>query len=138
MSNKVIEVTAGVIFDRQRRLLATERPAGKALAGKWEFPGGKLEKNENAVQALIRELDEELSLRVTPLDEMYRLSVVAPDGNTLILHFLRALILDGCEPLPRENQQYCWVKASQLAELDWLDTDREFVEYLAMAYGRKI
>ena len=58
MSKRVIEVTAGVIFDRQRRLLATERPAGKALAGKWEFPGGKLEKGENAAQALIRELDE--------------------------------------------------------------------------------
>ena len=136
MSKRVIEVTAGVIFDRQRRLLATERPAGKALAGKWEFPGGKLEKGENAAQALIRELDEELSLQVTVLDEMYRLSVKTPDGNSLILHFLRALVQDGSEPVPQENQRYCWIKTSQLAELEWLDTDREFVEYLAAAYGK--
>ena len=59
MKKKVIKVAAGVIFDRKQRLLACERPAGKALAGKWEFPGGKLEPGETAAQALQRELRKE-------------------------------------------------------------------------------
>ena len=137
MSKKVLEVVAGVIFDREGNLLASERPAGKALAGKWEFPGGKLEAGETADQALIRELEEELALKVTVLDEMYRLVVDTPDDKTLVLHFLRALLKDGSEPSACENQRFYWVKKSELAQIDWLDTDKEFVEYLAAAYGRK-
>ena len=136
MNKKVIEVVCGVVFDRQQRLLAAQRPAGKALAGKWEFPGGKLEKGETAAQALRRELDEELSLPVTVLDEMYRMTVETPDNNTLILYFLRAILPDGCKPVPRENQQFCWVEKSRLKTIDWLDTDKEFVEFLAAAYGQ--
>lgn len=136
MSNKVIEVVCGVVFDQAQRLLAAQRPAGKALAGKWEFPGGKLEKGETPAAALQRELIEELSLRVTVLDEMYRLTVKTPDNNTLILYFLRAIRQEASQVLPQENQQFCWVKKSQLKSVDWLDTDKEFVEYLAAAYGQ--
>ena len=134
MSRKVLDVVAGVIFDREQRLLACERPLGKALAGKWEFPGGKFEPGETAAQALKRELQEELALEVTVLDEMYRLTVESPDNKTLILHFLRALIKAGSTPTACENQRFCWVKSSELDQLDWLDTDKEFVEYLAAAY----
>ncbi len=136
MSNKVIEVVCGVVFDRQQRLLAAQRPAGKALAGKWEFPGGKLEKGETAAQALSRELDEELSLPVTVLDEMYRLTAGTPDNNILILYFLRAIVQDASQVIPQENQQFCWVEKKRLNSIDWLDTDKEFVEYLTGAYGK--
>lgn len=137
MNKKVIEVTAGVIFDRQQRLLAAERPAGKALAGKWEFPGGKLEPGETAAQALQRELREELAVEVTVLDEMYRLTVETPDNKELILHFLRAVIKDGCEPVSCENQRFCWVEKTKLDQIDWLDTDKEFVGFLIRAYGKR-
>ena len=136
MSNKVIEVVCGVVFDRQQRLLAAQRPAGKALAGKWEFPGGKLEKGETAARALSRELDEELSLHVTVLDEMYRLTAGTPDNNILILYFLRAIVQDASQVIPQENQQFCWVEKKRLNSIDWLDTDKEFVEYLTGAYGK--
>ena len=136
MSKKVIKVAAGVIFDREQRLLACERPAGKALAGKWEFPGGKLEPGETAAQALQRELREELAIEVTVLDEMYRLTVDTPDNKELILHFLRALLKNGSTPISCENQRFCWLEKSKLSKLDWLDTDQEFVEYLAAAYSK--
>ena len=135
MKRKVIEVTAGVIFDRQQRLLATERPAGKALAGKWEFPGGKIEPGETAAQALQRELREELAIDVTVLDEMYCLTVDTPDNKELILHFLRAFIQEGCEPVSCENQRFCWVEKTKLDQIDWLDTDKEFVGFLKQAYA---
>ena len=136
MNKQVIKVAAGVIFDRNQRLLACERPLGKALAGKWEFPGGKLEPGETAEQALRRELHEELALEVTVLDEMYRLTVKTPDNKTLILHFLRALLKNGSTPISCENQRFCWLEKSKLSKLDWLDTDQEFVEYLAAAYSK--
>ena len=63
MKKEILEVVAAVIFDRGR-LLCSQRPEGKAHAGKWEFPGGKLEKGESAAQALVRELREELNYRV--------------------------------------------------------------------------
>lgn len=135
MNKQVIEVAAGVIFDRDQHLLACERPVGKALAGKWEFPGGKLEPGETAEQALRRELYEELALEVTVLDEMYRLTVETPDNKTLILHFLRALLKNESVPKSCENQRFCWVEKSELTQIDWLETDKEFVEYLAAAYG---
>lgn len=130
---KTIVVVAGVIFDRCGRLLACQRPAGKSHAGKWEFPGGKLEKGETAAMALQRELAEELDIRVTVLDEMYRLTVQSAPDKELVLHFLRALAPDDCLPTACEGQQFRWVKKSELDSVDWLETDWEFVKFLALS-----
>lgn len=61
----VLLVAACVLVDAQGRVLITKRPEGKPLAGLWEFPGGKVERHETPEQALIRELDEELGVRVS-------------------------------------------------------------------------
>ena len=55
-------VVAVALVDADRRVLIAQRPQGKALAGLWEFPGGKLEAGETPEQALIRELEEELGI----------------------------------------------------------------------------
>jgi len=60
----VVLVAACVFVDAQGRVLITKRPEGKPLAGLWEFPGGKVERHETPEQALIRELNEELGVRV--------------------------------------------------------------------------
>jgi 8-oxo-dGTP diphosphatase len=57
-------VVAGIIEDGDGRILLALRPEGKHLAGHWEFPGGKVESGESPDQALIRELDEELGLKI--------------------------------------------------------------------------
>ena len=129
---KTVVVVAGVIFDRSMRLLACQRPPGKSHAGKWEFPGGKLEKGENAAAALRRELAEELDIRVTVLDEMYRLTVHPAPDKELILHFLRALAPENCLPTACEGQQFRWLKKNELDSVDWLETDWEFVKFLAL------
>ena len=58
----MIQVVAGIIFDSKGRFLLARRPVGKVYEGFWEFPGGKIEKNEIASEALIRELQEELGI----------------------------------------------------------------------------
>lgn len=59
-------VVAAALVDDQGRVLLQQRPAGKALAGLWEFPGGKLEPGETPEAALVRELHEELAITVAP------------------------------------------------------------------------
>lgn len=61
---KLVLVVAVALVDVDRRVLIAERPQGKALAGLWEFPGGKVDVGERPEVALIRELDEELGIKV--------------------------------------------------------------------------
>jgi 8-oxo-dGTP diphosphatase len=61
---KLVLVAACALVDADGRVLITERPAGKALAGLWEFPGGKVEAGERPEETLIRELAEELGIIV--------------------------------------------------------------------------
>lgn len=129
MNRKELHVVAGVIFDGSR-ILACQRPEGKSLAGFWEFPGGKVEPGESLAGALRRELIEELDLAVTVLDEMYRLEVVQSD-KVLVLHFLRALKNSSSNARACENQQFKWLEKRTLNSVKWLETDREFINYLA-------
>ncbi|HEY5226324.1 MAG TPA: (deoxy)nucleoside triphosphate pyrophosphohydrolase [Methylovirgula sp.] len=61
---KLLLVTAAALIDADGRVLLAQRPAGKTLAGLWEFPGGKLDPGERPEAALIRELEEELGIKV--------------------------------------------------------------------------
>ena len=64
LDRKVIDVAVGILISSAGALLLTSRPSGKAYAGFWEFPGGKLEANESVEQALRRELQEEIGLTI--------------------------------------------------------------------------
>lgn len=65
---QVLIVAAAALFDAEGRVLITQRPPGKAMAGLWEFPGGKLEPGETPEAALVRELREEIDLHVAADD----------------------------------------------------------------------
>src|SRR5438105_905976 len=62
---KTIWVSAVALVDADGRVLLAQRPVGKAMAGLWEFPGGKIEDNESPEQALVRELKEELGIGIS-------------------------------------------------------------------------
>lgn len=64
VSKPLLIVVACALLDADNRVLLAQRPAGKSLAGLWEFPGGKIEANETPEKALIRELSEELAITV--------------------------------------------------------------------------
>lgn len=61
---KILFVVAAALIDAEGRVMIAQRPQGKSLAGLWEFPGGKVEGDETPEVALIRELDEELGIKV--------------------------------------------------------------------------
>ena len=124
MNGETIEVVAAVIR-RGNKVLLASRPVDKPPAG-WEFPGGKVEPGETLDAALIRELDEELGVRVTPGEELETLS-----NGRIELHFIAAAMADAATPTPREHQQFLWVEMTPEVPEQLLPADREFWKRLA-------
>src|SRR5579862_3473762 len=102
-----IEVVAAVLRDREGRVLIAERPAGKPLAGFWEFPGGKLEPGEPAFDALQRELHEELGIRVRHAYRLQRFTHRYPERE-VELDVWRVTAWEGT-PASQEGQRLEWV-----------------------------
>ena len=115
MSVKLVLVAACALIDADGRVLLTERPAGKAMAGLWEFPGGKIEAGERPEQTLIRELKEELGIVVQEpcLAPLTFASHAYPDFHLLMPLFLCRRWRG--EVRPHEGQDLAWVKPAELA-----------------------
>lgn len=130
------EVVAGLIDDGAGRLLACRRPEGKHLGGLWEFPGGKIEPGESPATALVRELEEELAIRVEP--GMALGPVVWDYGRGPIrLHAFVCRIVGGT-PHPHEHSEIRWCAAEELPALDWADADLPLLaEWLGRADAKR-
>ena len=116
-----LHVMAGVLCDAQGRVLLTERPAGKHLAGLWEFPGGKLEPGESPEDGLARELHEELGIRLSGATPLIALPWEY-GALSLLLDTWRVDAWVG-EPRSLEGQALAWhlpamVDAQRLAPAD--------------------
>lgn len=105
-SAAAVDVAVGVVLRADGAVLLGQRPAGKPYAGWWEFPGGKLEAGESVHDALVRELDEELGLRVRASCPWVVREFVYPHARVR-LHFRRVFDVDG-EPSSREGQAFTW------------------------------
>lgn len=124
----MIHVAAGVLVDADGRVLLAERPAGKHLAGRWEFPGGKLEPDETPAAALARELHEELGIVARAAAPLFELSWNY--GELQLQFYVRRVTLWDGEPLPLENQRLQWM-APERAVRAWLaPADRRMLELL--------
>jgi len=106
LNSEVVEVAAAVMQRPDGAFLLAQRPPGKVYAGYWEFPGGKVERGEPAVQALARELHEELGIDI---DTAYPwiTRVFSYAHATVRLNFFRVTRWRG-EPHPREDQAIAW------------------------------
>jgi len=107
-SRPVTDVAVGILIDPTGQYLLTSRPAGKAYAGYWEFPGGKVEPGETVEQALVRELHEELGVTVAS-PERWREQVVDYPHALVRLHFCRVRAWTGT-PQMREGQSSVWTR----------------------------
>lgn len=122
---KKIEVVGAVLIDEDR-VFAAKRGPGKAMAGYWEFPGGKIEPGETPEQALKRELVEELSVEVEVLDRIVT-SRHETDAAVINLTTYYCTLSSGAPKLS-EHQEIRWVPRSELHELEWAPADIETVE----------
>jgi 8-oxo-dGTP diphosphatase len=124
-----VEVVAGLIFE-QGRLLVCQRNAQSAFPLKWEFPGGKVEKDEAHENALRRELKEELSIAVHQVREVFRHQHLYPKVARVNLRFFRIMGYSG-QVKNLVFQQVKWVSREDLLELDFLEADLPLIERLA-------
>lgn len=121
----VLLVGACALVDPDGRVLIAQRPAGKAFAGAWEFPGGKVEPGESPERAVMRELREELG--VEPCEQCLQPFAFAseplPDGRHLLMPLYVCRRWDGFVD-PKEGQQIAWVRPDKLLSYDLLPADR--------------
>ncbi|WP_371517244.1 NUDIX domain-containing protein [Kitasatospora sp. NBC_01300] len=110
------------------RVLAARRSAPAAVAGRWEFPGGKAEPGETEAQALERELLEELGVRARALERLPGAWSVRPG---LELRFWTAELLAG-DPRPLEDHdELRWLGPAELDSVDWIEHDRDVLPHVA-------
>jgi 8-oxo-dGTP diphosphatase len=124
----VIHVVAAALYDSQGRVLIAQRPPGKHMAGRWEFPGGKLQADESEPIALARELAEELGIEVQEARHCMRLHHRYCDREVELSLWIIAAWTGGLEAL--EGQALKWVSPGRLHEEDILEADRAFIEAL--------
>jgi 8-oxo-dGTP diphosphatase len=126
----VVLVVAVALIDVDGRVLLAQRPPGKAMAGLWEFPGGKVQTGETPEQALIRELKEELDIDVT---EACLAPLTFASHRYATFHLLMPLYV--CRRwkgtvTPREGQALKWVRAQKLDEYPMPPADKPLVAVL--------
>ncbi len=127
---RLLLVAACALVDGDGRVLVAQRPEGKAMAGLWEFPGGKVEEGETPEAALIRELAEELGISVTQacLAPLTFASHSYPDFHILMPLFV-------CRrwqgmPVARVHEALKWVRPNRLRELAMPAADEPLVSHL--------
>jgi 8-oxo-dGTP diphosphatase len=129
----VMMVVAAALVDDRGRVLVQRRPAGKALAGLWEFPGGKVEPGESPEDALVRELREELAIDIdaTALTALTFASMPLTDRHLLLLLYV-------CrewrgDPRPLEASALAWHHPAGLRQLEMPPADAPFIAVLEAA-----
>lgn len=127
----VFTVVAAALFDGEGRVLVQQRPADKAMAGLWEFPGGKVDPGETPEQALVRELNEELGIAVRPEDlRPATFASEAAGERHMILLLYRCHDWEG-RPMPLAATALRWAGIADLRALPMPPADTPFVEALA-------
>ncbi len=123
----VISVAAAIIYDNEQLLIA-RRPPGKHKSGYWEFPGGKIEPDETAEQALIRELAEELSIQANNLTPFQQVEYDYPEKRVKIQFFVVTQFSG--TPQGMEGQAIQWVPLKRLNEFQFPEANVAIVNQL--------
>ena len=127
---KTIKVVAAVICDsleNTTKIFATARGYGE-FKGKWELPGGKLEAGEKSQQALIREIQEELDVKIEVGELIDTIEYDYPTFHLSMDCFL-CVVVDG-EIILKEAEAARWLDKDKLYSVDWLPADISLIEKL--------
>ena len=122
-----IDVVAAVINKNDLFLIAN-RSFEDNSQGIWEFPGGKVEENEPFTSALVREIKEELSLKIKVGNMIATIDLNKTDKN-IYVHYYYAIIVSGQISL-NVHSEFKWVSHSQLKNFTYIDGDRHILHYL--------
>lgn len=127
--HKPLKVVAAIIENEQQEILCALRSPSMSNPNMWEFPGGKVEANENMYSALEREIAEELDCKVIANTEVFNDNTHAYDSFMINLISIKCTIVAGT-PTPSEHSKLVWLKRENLSSLRWAPADIPAVEQL--------
>lgn len=125
----MLEVVAGIL-ERDGRILVCRRKPVQTHPLKWEFPGGKVERNESLPQALERELAEELDIHSVTCEEITRYEYTYPGKHPIRLIFFRVTEFEG-EPRNVVFEEMQWTPRQNLGSFDFVEGDLQFLRGIA-------
>lgn len=119
----------GAIIIKNNKILCAQRGGTKALANLWEFPGGKIEAGETPIEALKRELVEELEIKVAVKEEKFDHTCYEYDFGIVNLTTFLCELVKG-EPVLTEHRSIKWLEPGELSALEWAPADIPAVKKL--------
>lgn len=126
---KLVKVVAAIIENEKNDVLCALRSPDMSIPNMWEFPGGKVEKGEDAFSALRREIDEELQCKVETEGEVFNDNTHEYDTFIINLLSIKCKIIEGT-PTASEHSKFIWLKRENLSSLKWAPADIPAVEQL--------
>lgn len=127
----LVLVVACALLDADNRVLIAQRPPGKAMAGLWEFPGGKVEPGETPEDAVIREIAEELGVNITkPCLAPLTFASFDYPGFHLLMPLYVCRQWEGT-PVARQHSALKWVRAKRLRDYPMPPADEPLISHLA-------
>jgi 8-oxo-dGTP diphosphatase len=126
---KQVKVVAAIIENEEGEILCALRSPEMSMPNMWEFPGGKVEENEDIFTALEREIDEELGCRIKTTKEIFNDTIHEYEKFIINLLSIKCKIIEGVLT-PREHSKLIWLKKENLASLKWAPADIPAVEQL--------
>ncbi|WP_226682880.1 (deoxy)nucleoside triphosphate pyrophosphohydrolase [Sutcliffiella horikoshii] len=125
---KTVKVVAAIIENDQNEILCALRSPSMAIPNMWEFPGGKVEKDEDLYSALKREIEEEMNCKIETND-LFHDNIHEYETFIINLIAIKGKITEG-EPVPNEHSKLVWLKRENLNSLVWAPADIPAVEQL--------
>ncbi len=125
---KTVKVVAAIIENEKKEILCALRSPEMAMPNMWEFPGGKVEKDEDIYSALVREIKEELNCKIETVD-LFHDNIHEYETFIINLIAIKCRIIDGT-PTPSEHSTLLWLKRENLKSLKWAPADVPAVEKL--------
>ncbi|VVC04425.1 ADP-ribose pyrophosphatase [Candidatus Bilamarchaeum dharawalense] len=127
-----INVAAGIIQKNNKILIAQRKQGCKREPNKWEFPGGKIEKNETPENALKREIKEELGMDIVVGDLFGESAKKYPNGDEIILSCYFAKLKNNKKPKLTGCQKIEWASLEQLTGYDFAEADQAIISLMKM------
>jgi 8-oxo-dGTP diphosphatase len=127
---ELLRIAIGILRNTKNEVLLGKRMKGKNLEGYWEFPGGKIKSNETPEEALFREFQEELGVKIGRSKQMESIGYQYENYDVLLMPFN---IVDYVGyPVGLEGQELMWCTTDQLREIEILPADQPLVEKLIL------
>jgi 8-oxo-dGTP diphosphatase len=126
---KLIKVVAAIVENEKHEILCALRSPAMTMPNMWEFPGGKVEENEDIYSALEREIEEELGCRIVTSGEVYNENIHEYEAFIIHLISIKCRVVVGV-PTPSEHSTLIWLKRENLESLKWAPADIPAVKQL--------